>query len=436
MKAFRGNRVGAVCAAMAVCMVAGCGSQGNDAKGATDSNTSVEKPPEPVTIRMYNHFNNISEERLQQFIIEPLKQKLPHITLEVVKHEQGSTIDDLTATNNFTDLYYGSNVGFPSYMNLQLQKDMNDVIKTHGIDLNQFDTPYLEAAKSFGENGEIYGLPFSTNTGVLGYNKAIFDRFAVPYPLDGMTWDEVIQLGKRLTRTDAGVNYIGFDPGRTQDVAYGLSLPFADEKAKKALLDTDGWRKVFGLFKDAYEVPGYVNGAKYEYGVEGFIKDQYVAMLPLYGLQIVNSRAELSKMDWDIVSLPNFKEDLGRGRQVDIHMVAISSVSKNRDAAAEVIKVITSEEVQKMMSEYGTPSVLKNDEIKKVYGTKLPEFKGKNVQAMFKTIPGQPVITKYDSSVRSVIESARKEIAAGGVDINTLVRTTEEKANQRISTQK
>ncbi|GAA3413029.1 ABC transporter substrate-binding protein [Paenibacillus hodogayensis] len=437
MKAKRGYTFGSLCAVMTVCALAGCGSQGVETKeGAPQTKAAVEKPPEPVKITMYNHFNNISDERLQQFIIEPLKRKLPYVTFEVVKHDKGTTIEELVAANSFTDLYYGSNVGFPTYKNLQLQKDMNDVIKQHGLDLSRMDQAYVDAVKSFGENGEVYGVPFSANMGVLVYNKSIFDKFAVPYPKDGMTWDEVIELGKRLTRSDGGVQYIGFDPGRVADVASGLSLPYADAKTAKALIDNDSWRKVFGMFKSAYEIPGYVNAGKYDYGANGFFKDKNVAMMPAWALQLVNSKADLAKMDWDIVSLPNFKEDLGRGRQVDIHMLAISNVSKNRDAALEVLKIITSDEVQRMMSEYGTPSVLKSDDIKKGYGTKLPEFQGKNVQALFKTKPGLPAITKYDGTVGFYVEAARKDLATGGKDVNTLVRTIEEQSNQKLSTQK
>jgi multiple sugar transport system substrate-binding protein len=413
--------------------LAGCGSQGEKPKeAAPEAKGAAAKPPEPVTITMYNHFNNISDERLQQFIIGPLKQKLPHVTFQVVKHDKGSTIDDLVAAKNFSDFYYGSNVGFPTYMNLQLQQDMSALIKTHGLDLNRIDTPYLDAIKSFGEKGEVYGVPFSANVGVLVYNKSIFDKFAVPYPKDGMTWDEVVELGRRLTRSDGGVNYIGFDPGRVADVASGMSLPYADAKAVKPLIDNDNWRKIYNMFKSAYEIPGFVNNAKYDYGANGFLKDKNVAMLPMWALQVVNSKAELAGMDWDMVSLPNFKEFLGRGRSVDIHLLAVSNVSKNGAAAIEVLKVITSDEVQTMMSEYGTPSVLKNEEIKKVYGSKLPEFKGKNVQALFKTKPGQPAITKYDGTVSFYTEAARKDIA-GGMDVNSVIRSIQEKATQKLS---
>ncbi|MDF2714931.1 MAG: family 1 extracellular solute-binding protein [Paenibacillus sp.] len=418
---------------LAAGVLAGCGTQGAvpnesvpEAKGAS------VKPPEPVTVTMYNHFNNISDERLQQFIIGPLKQKLPHVTFEVVKHDKGSTIDDLVGAKSFTDFYYGSNVGFPTYKNLQLQYDMNGLIKQHGLDLSRIDPAFMDAIKMFGEKGEVFGVPFSANVGVMLYNKTIFDKFAVPYPRDGMTWEEVIELGRRLTRADGGVHYIGFDPGRVADVASGLSLPYADVKTVKPLIDTDSWRSIFSMFKAAYEVPGYVNNGKYDYNANGFFKDKNVAMLPVWALQVVNSKAELSKMDWDMVSLPNFKESLGRGRSVDIHLLAVSNVSKNKDAALEVLKVITSDEVQKMMSEYGTPSVLRNEEIKKVYGSKLPEFQGKNVQALFKTKPGLPAITKYDGNVSFFTEAARKDIAAGK-DVNSIIRTIQEQATQKLS---
>ncbi|MFC3770203.1 hypothetical protein [Paenibacillus sp. GCM10012303] len=119
-----------------------------------------------------------------------------------------------------------------------------------------------------------------------------------------------------------------------------------------------------------------------------------------------------------------------------LYIEADTSGSKNKDAAMEVLKVITSDEVQKLMSEYGTPSILQSDEISKVYGSKLDEYKGKNVQALFKTTPGTPhVITKYEYLVSAEAEVGRRLITEGH-DVNTVIRTIEEKANQKLSQQK
>jgi multiple sugar transport system substrate-binding protein len=414
-------------------LAAGCG-QKESAKPADAEEEKPQQTNQPVTIRMFNHFNNISDERLQQFIVEPLKQRMPHVTFEVVKDQAGSKIEDLIASGTFPDLYYGSNVGLPSFLNVQLQQDITELVKKHGIDLNRFESTAIDAIKVYAEKGELFGIPFSANLGIMIYNKDIFDKFGVPYPKDGMDWDEVTELGRRLTRQSEGVQYIGFDPGPLTNVASGLALSYVDPKTKRALLDTEDWRRVFGVVKKAYEIPGYVTNGKFDYGTTGFIKDRIVAMMPIWALQVLNARADLSKMNWDMVSLPNFKDALGRGREIDIHLLALSNLSKNKDAAIEVLKVITSDEVQMMMSEYGTPSVLNNEGIKKNYGSKLPEFQGKNVQALFKTKPNKPhLMTKYDSTVRGLVDGTRKDLAAGGKDVNTLIRELQEKANQTLA---
>lgn len=440
MKEFLRTTVCFFTASFVITAITACGNTGNIEGSTSDppgKQTPDASPPKPVTVTMFNQSNGISDDRLQQFILEPLKQKLPHVTFEVVKDAKGSTMDELVATGNFTDINYGSNPQFPPYLLKELQYDMNDLVKKHNLDLNRFDPAFINAVKTFDDKGKLYAIPFSTNLGVLIYNKDIFDRFGVAYPKDGMTWDETVELGRKLTRTQDGINYIGFDPGVATDIGQALSLSYVDTKSMKAMVNNDQWKKIFDMLKRAYAIPGFVNAGKYDYGTGGFIKDHNVAMRPIWALQIMNAKADLANVNWDVVSLPNFKEELGQGREVDIHMLAVSNVSKNKDAAMEVIKAITSDEVQRLMSEYGTPTVMKNEEIKKAYGSKLPEYKGKNVQAFFKTTPRVPhVITRYDATVRTEINNGRKEIATGDKDVNTVIREIQEKADQKLAEMK
>jgi ABC-type glycerol-3-phosphate transport system substrate-binding protein len=90
--------------------------------------------------------------------------------------------------------------------------DLQPLAKKHGFDFNKFDTKLVDSIKSYSDQGQIYYLPYNTLAFALMYNKDIFDKFGVPYPKDNMTWDEAIELGKKLTRTEAGVNYIGLRP--------------------------------------------------------------------------------------------------------------------------------------------------------------------------------------------------------------------------------
>lgn len=67
----------------------------------------------------------------------------------------------------------------------------------------------------------------------------------------------------------------------------------------------------------------------------------------------------------------------------------------------EVIRLITSKELQMKLSRYGTTSVLTDPEIRKSFASEVPELKGNHVEAPFKAQPRVPrAVTKYDSSVR------------------------------------
>ncbi len=45
----------------------------------------------------------------------------------------------------------------------------------------------------------LYGFPRNASSFAVWYNKKIFDRHGEPYPTDDWTWDDFIEIGKRLT---------------------------------------------------------------------------------------------------------------------------------------------------------------------------------------------------------------------------------------------
>ncbi|MFB9756337.1 hypothetical protein ACFFNY_32575 [Paenibacillus hodogayensis] len=138
-------------------------------------------------------------------------------------------------------------------------------------------------------------------------------------------------------------------------------------------------------------------------------------------------------MKWDLVANPNFKGHVGEGREADVHLMMISSLAKQRAAAMDVMKMMISDDVQKMFSEDGRPSVLTSGEIQKKYAANIVQFKGKNIDAAFKTKPIRPhEVTPYDTKLRALVDNAKSDIAIGGKDLNTFVRDLQEKANKEI----
>jgi multiple sugar transport system substrate-binding protein len=78
--------------------------------------------------------------------------------------------------------------------------------------------------------------------------------------------------------------------------------------------------------------------------------------------------------------------------------------------------------------------VLKNDDIRKVYGSDSDIYRGKDLQAIFKVTPSPlPDASKYDPKINSLlIGETVKSVMVGGTDINTALRSAEDKANKEI----
>ncbi|MEF3303876.1 extracellular solute-binding protein [Paenibacillus sp. GYB003] len=218
-------------------------------------------------------------------------------------------------------------------------------------------------------------MPYSLNFAGWYYNKSIFDKFGVKYPKDLMTWDETFELARKLTRTDGGEAYIGMELDAPDRIGGQMSLPLIDLKTNKALIDTEGWKKVLTFMKQNYELPGYKFDSRWDYPYIGFLQKKNVAMMTSWADQMLGPLEDMHKkgdsINWDWVALPNFKEYLGTGREVDVHMMIHSSLGKKKEIAWKVMSHILSDEVQTIVSKSGRLPTIANPDIEKLFGSDL-----------------------------------------------------------------
>src|SRR5699024_2757086 len=80
----------------------------------------------------------------------------------------------------------------------------------------------------------------------------------------------------------------------------------------------------------------------------------------------------LEAMNWDIAAMPTFEELPGVGPQPNANNIGITSVSKNKDAAMQVVKFLTGEKYQTIMTRKGKITPLVNDEIRSQIGEDHP----------------------------------------------------------------
>ncbi|MFE5317291.1 ABC transporter substrate-binding protein [Paenibacillus sp. NPDC056579] len=421
----------------------GCGGVQTDAgsgsgTGGTSSgnNAPVNAPvidASPITLKVYLSNSSLTAQDLNTLIAEPLQKKFPQISVEAIMPGKGTTIAELVVAGQPPDIIYTNNLDFGTYKTLDLLEDITPLMKKHQVDLDRFDPELLASAKS--DKGELYGLPFFAHFSALYYNKNIFDKFGVPYPKNGMTWEDTIELAKKVSRLDNGVEYRGLDPDTIARMAMPLGLTFVDAKTNRASVNTDGWRTVFTLGKEIWNIPHNRPEKLNSFQARNwFMKDQTIAMLPYNNLLNIGlEEATKLGLNWDLVQYPSYKEKPNLYNHVDSQNFVIAKTSKYKDQAAQLLSIMSSDEVQ-MKSARATArlSSLKNPEMKKALGADMPFLQGKNLQSIFKSSsPPAPEYSQFNTSVRDLVFKSFEEYM-NGKDLNTALREAEANVNKRL----
>jgi len=419
--------------ALAGGLLSGC-SGGEPAK-STESEGGAKKEKEPVELVFFSN-NGDSEESFNIRFGDAIRQKFPAYTIKYIQRVAGSTeIQHLIASNTRFDLYFDSIGNFESRMfDNGLQTDMTELIQTHGIDLSRFEPTIIDAMRQISD-GKLHGLPVFNNNTILYYNKALFDKFGVPYPKDDMTWDEMNELSRKLNRSEDGKQYYGFAASSGHILRMNqLSIPNVDVATDTPTINKDErWKQFFNtVFVNPAQDPGYQASGKIP-PLNAFIKDQTLAMYAYLSSLFFVSPTEMKALDWDMAALPTFKELPGVGSQAYPSYFGITKFATNTDAAMEVLRFLTSDEFQTDLAKKGMMPVLKSETVKKALGQDSP-FKDKNLQAIYynKFAPIAPR-AKYDVLLINNYYTLADPLAMGKTDMNSAFRQAEEQAMKDIA---
>ncbi|TVY09457.1 ABC transporter substrate-binding protein [Paenibacillus cremeus] len=430
--------------------VAGCGGGGTPAANAPAGSApspaakSTEPaataapapttPAAPVTLKVFN-WGGLDDNLFQKLVVEPTKKKYPHISFQVTNRDKNTKAEGLAASGADIDiLFIQSGPVMGQFKSVKLLEDMTPYIKKNNVNLDRFEPEFMDAIRKESDNG-LLGLPFGASLWATFYNKDIFDRFGVPYPKDGMTWDEVYELAKKLTKNEGGVQYKGLDFQTLHSLASPLQLVTVDPTTMKAAVNSPGWANIFDLAKRISDIPGndlpIVTAAKTR---ERFLKDKNVAIFASPDVfAFANESQAVKDLNWDIVQYPSFKEKPNVYGMINPNpVVSLGTTGKNKEEAMKVIDLVTSDEVQLAYARVGGKSSLKNPEMKKQFAADLAHLKGKNVAGIFKSKPAPYVVaTEFTDNAQNYL-STKYEDLKKGKDVNTFMREAEEGINKLI----
>ncbi|TNJ66016.1 extracellular solute-binding protein [Paenibacillus hemerocallicola] len=443
------RRLFAALAASAIAATAatGCGGgkEGADAGGKAASPATAKQPVE-LNVTTGAGGSTIADiESL--FNAEAIRKKFPHIKLNYIPKNQADaikSIESLMVSGTPIDIYFDS---IYVYMNtleqFKLGYDMSAELKKFNIDPNQYDPSALNIANSSYSN-KVIGLPITNTIPVLYYNKEIFDRFGVAYPKNGMTWDEMYDIARKLTRTEGGKTYLGFAFSFYHHFFHmnSLSTPYVDAKTGlSAFTSNPDWKRLIDAsIVKTYESTVYQNWLKENKRIPKF-DDFLLGTVAMQFSQVYGGGDMLTKLEtfnYGVVSTPIFA-GTKTGTQPYPTYVGVSSTSKHKEEAMEIINYLVSEEHQTYLArDKGAIPAIKNDAVRKQLYEGTP-LKGKGFYEAIYHNPLAPLADKtiYDESVRSVFDSAGIiKLGTGQTDINTYLREAEEKANKKIEQEK
>lgn len=408
----------------------GCSSGGGDVGGAKDEK-APEKTPDPVTLSFYQK-SVLSNEDFEKYINQFVKKKFPHVTLQFQPNVDGRKIEDLIISGDIPDIIYDGVTNLHTLTPLDIPADMTALVKKYEHDLNVYEPMLVETIKSYSDKSELLHLPFTLNAFALHYNKDIFDQFGVAYPEDGMSWDDVIEVGRKLTRNEGGISYVGLRPplafNRLQSQA---ALPYATA-AGKAMLATDGWKSLLELVKRIDENTGMPPIKSLWASRNEFRVTKTVAMLP--DIMMTDSERE-DGLNWDYVTYPTFKDKPNISVGMWPSGFVLPKGSDNNDLAFQIIFYLSTDpEVQLEATRNGRLTVLKDMEIKKQAFANNPAIQKKNIEKlMMQSYPTPPQATIYDLEGMNIVQKVMIDYLAGIIDVNNALKQAEEQLDKKIA---
>lgn len=420
-----------------VIMMTGCGRSSSE-QGAQGEQP---KPPaakaNPVTLQVSSQgASTVLDEEFKNVVQSFLEKKYPHITLNFNPESAGTSLDALLAAGTIPDLIVTFNGNLASYKDRELVSDMTPLFKTSNIDLNRFEPGYINDVKNASDKGEMYGLPINVNYHAMYYNKDIFDKFGATYPTDGMNWEQLIDLAKKVTRLEGGTQFRGLDPGSTIVwMSQPLSIAAIDPQTDKASVNNDKWSRVFKLAKSIYDIPG--NGIITPSPKDQFMKSKTLAVLLDLNILTQLSSAGKEGLNWDVAQYPSYTEKPNTYGNASVYVMLATKTGKHRDEAVKAIELITSEEVQLALSKKGRLSPLKSEQVKQTLGADNPDLKGKRLPSIFKSIPvAYPIASPYRAKAEGLLVNKFREFVNGSIDGNTALSQAEEEINKMVATEK
>ncbi|OXM17453.1 ABC transporter substrate-binding protein [Paenibacillus herberti] len=301
-------------------------------------------------------------------------------------------------------------------------QQLDPLIAKDKFDISDYVPTVIDGLKAAGDS-KIYALTPTFNSSALFYNKKIFADAGVQPPTDKMTWNQVFDLARKVSKGKGETQTFGLQMNRWGGDAFGdiqtyiapLELKMYDDKGEKMLVDSgpawsNAWKTMIDLYKDkvlaTQEDLNKLNEARqkkmekdkssfnpYQSGNDYFSSGNVAMMVSDYNFiselkrtkDMAVKNKDIKVVDWDVVTVPVFEEkpDVGGSSYLGQPM-GINAKAQNPEGAWEFIKFINSREWAKLKSRSTYEIPARQEFIKPIDGMQY------NIKAFYTLKPVTP----------------------------------------------
>jgi multiple sugar transport system substrate-binding protein len=344
----------ALVAALAIGACGGSGGGGSKSSTSSASGGSTTTSHEPVTITLWNGFTN-RELGVIKAAVKAFHSTHPWITVKTVGGVSDDKIIAAIRGGNAPDVaqsFTADNTG--AFCASGGWIDLKPYMDKSKIDASMFP----EAVQTYTQfQGKRCALPMLADTYGLYYNKDLFTKAGITAP--PKTMSELTADAKKLT-APAGNSFkvVGFDPAQgfyeNAPAHYGplFGAEWVDNKNKSVISTNPGWVDFMKWQKDLIDFYGFDKltrwqaGAGDEFSPSNAFERGKLAMAIDGEYRTAFIKAEHPKLNYGTAPMPvsdNHPELYGAG-YVTGNIVGIPKGAKNKDAAWELVKFLTTDE--------------------------------------------------------------------------------------------
>lgn len=271
----------------------------------------------------------------------------------------------LVASNLTPDVIFINNINSKIYIKNNILENLNPFLEADPeISKQDFFDKSLQA---FEQNTSLYAIPRDISNIVVYYNKAIFDKYKIPYPQKSWSFDDFLQTAKSLTKdtnNDGKIDIFGvsFEENPL------FWLPFLWSNGGGLL--SEDLKTVLITQPQSIEALTFYMNLRNKWHVAPFAEEQGSATMAqmfiqgkiamhISGRWSTPAYRKEENLKWDVVTFPRGKN--GSIVDADASGWAISKKSNNKKEAWKLIKFLSSKKASKAFTKSGLIIPAKKD---------------------------------------------------------------------------